>query len=328
MRGARERIAALEAEVAAHRTAVAALVDTFDRAARGDLEARVPLVDEAAGEADLVRLRSSANLLLDRTDAFVRESTASLESASEGRFHRRFLLGGTAGAFRCGANSINDARLAMADGERRVRAAEDARLALADRLEETVLHVAEQMAAASVELSATALHLTESTAGTVARTEGTGTTVAALEESSSEIQDVVATIAQIAAATKLLALNASIEAARAGESGRGFAVVANEVKSLAESVASSAETIDGQIAATQAAAAQSGEDLRGVADALREMAPQAEAIRVAVDGTDGHDAADWASLGAGVGASYQGLAQLAERLRVEVGEFLALMRQA
>lgn len=55
-----------------------------------------------------------------------------------------------------------------------------------------------------------------------------------LGERSTEVGQVVDTIANIAGQTNLLALNAAIEAARAGEAGRGFAVVATEVKKLAE----------------------------------------------------------------------------------------------
>ncbi|MDR3589110.1 MAG: HAMP domain-containing methyl-accepting chemotaxis protein [Negativicutes bacterium] len=56
----------------------------------------------------------------------------------------------------------------------------------------------------------------------------------ALVKGSSQIQEIITVISNIAGQTNLLALNAAIEAARAGEAGRGFAVVAEEVRKLAE----------------------------------------------------------------------------------------------
>ncbi|OGX80215.1 chemotaxis protein [Exiguobacterium sp. SH31] len=53
-------------------------------------------------------------------------------------------------------------------------------------------------------------------------------------ETSERADEALQTILSVAAATKMLALNASIEAARAGEHGKGFAVVAHEVGQLAK----------------------------------------------------------------------------------------------
>ncbi|MBQ7774461.1 MAG: hypothetical protein IJ379_00935 [Lachnospiraceae bacterium] len=67
--------------------------------------------------------------------------------------------------------------------------------------------------------------------------------VAALNERTKQVANILSTIVNISSQTNLLALNASIEAARAGEAGRGFAVVADEIRVLSEQTKQATENI-------------------------------------------------------------------------------------
>jgi methyl-accepting chemotaxis protein len=183
-------------------------------AATGDLEQRLLRID-APGEFG--ELLHAINDLIDLTDAFVRESTASLEYAGAGKFFRRVLPNGMRGSYSRAAKSINDATSQMDSKTRGLAVAEKGRVRLAEEIFGT-LKVVESLTAASNQIGS--------------------------------ISKVIHTIAE---QTNLLALNASIEAARVGQAGRGFTVVAGEVKRLAQQSAGATRQIETQVRAIQKA---------------------------------------------------------------------------
>lgn len=99
-----------------------------------------------------------------------------------------------------------------------------------------------------------------------------------------QIQAIVALIADIARQTNLLALNASIEAARAGSAGAGFAVVANEVKSLAGQTQKATADISQKIERLDAAAKSSDQAIGRVSSTIAEISPVAARVADAVAG--------------------------------------------
>ena len=95
-----------------------------------------------------------------------------------------------------------------------------------------------------------------------------------IEQSSTQINQIVGVIDEIAFQTSLLALNAGVEAARAGEAGCGFAVVASEVRGLAERSASAAKEIKALIALSQSNVQRGSDQVSLTRDSLSAIAVQ------------------------------------------------------
>jgi methyl-accepting chemotaxis protein len=109
-----------------------------------------------------------------------------------------------------------------------------------------------------------------------------------IETASSQIDQIITVIDEIAFQTNLLALNAGVEAARAGEAGKGFAVVATEVRELAQRSAKAAKEIGGLIANSSKEVAdgvklvsQTGTALERIAGFVSEIDGKVEAITTA-----------------------------------------------
>ncbi len=257
------------------------------RAAEGDLEARITGIEEFG---DLAGCLNAINRMLDLTDAYVRESSASLHYASQRKYFRPFLLRGMRGDFRRGAAVINAARESMekrhllteefqsavssvvstfsnAAGELKATAqsmssgaetTHQQSLAVAKVSEEGASN-AQSVAASAEELTVSIADISQrisewdATGAVVQEVQRATDSVAALTSAATKIDKVMSFIRDVAGQTNLLALNATIEAARAGEVGRGFSVVASEVKSLATQVADATAEITQHIQSMQEA---------------------------------------------------------------------------
>jgi methyl-accepting chemotaxis protein len=164
----------------AQMTAVCKAID------RGDFESRVINITEKGDVGDLMH---SINDAVDRADAYVRESAASLGYVAENKYFRRILEGGMTGAFLNASRAVNAAAGAI---EKKVKDFGK----VTQAFEANVKTVIGTVASAATELQSTAESM-ESIAKTTS--ERSAAVAAASEEASTNVQTVASAAEELSA---------------------------------------------------------------------------------------------------------------------------------
>ncbi len=286
--------------------------------ANGNFEARLLNINE---NDELAPLFNEINNIIDRSDAYIRETSAAMQHVAEKKYFRKILLDGLPDAYGHGAKIINSSidKIKLIDDQSlnlakildemistaNNKTSEINALAnesinktditanksfdvanSASRSAENINSVAvatEQMVASSNEIANQISKTAEAANETFDQTEKTAARLSSLSNAAQSISSVVDMITDIASQTNLLALNATIEAARAGEMGKGFSVVASEVKSLANQTSKATENIIEQVANIQDVANIAVDEINNVKKICSHLTESSQSIAAAVE---------------------------------------------
>ena len=168
-----------EAGASDYESAVRKAVDICEAVAEGDFEARILHITE---EGEAGRMLHAINRLIDRSDAYIRESRASLEYVAANKYFRRIAEKGMLGAFGEASRTVNEAMGAM---EQRVANF----TTVVDEFEGQMHSIVESVATAATQLQASAKTMEK--AATSSSEQSTGVAAAA-EEASTNVSVVAA----------------------------------------------------------------------------------------------------------------------------------------
>ncbi|MFA1611062.1 methyl-accepting chemotaxis protein [Halobellus rubicundus] len=226
----------------------------MERAAEGDLSARVDPESESAAMAQIGEAFNTMIATLEETVVELQSFADRVATTSEE------VTAGTEESQSASEQVDTSIQEIAADAESQSAHLQEIAAEMQD-LSGTIEEVAssaDEMAAHSRETATLGQEGRESAAAALdemdaieTQADKTVSEVESLADEMDEIGEIVDLITDIAEQTNMLALNASIEATQAGNGGEGFAVIADEIKTLAQEVADATEDIEGRITEVQ-----------------------------------------------------------------------------
>ncbi|RED53791.1 methyl-accepting chemotaxis protein [Aestuariispira insulae] len=188
-------------------------------AAAGDFEARMTNI---SAKGTLGELMNSINDLIDRCDAYVRESAACMEHVAENQYYRQIIETSMLGAFLSGSRKVNGA---LGHIKGKVGEFGD----VANDFEKIVCDVVDTVASASTELNSSSETMTRIAGDT---TQQATLVAAAAEEASSNVETVSAASEELTASIRQITDQVSHASKLANEASLDSNAVASQIGDL------------------------------------------------------------------------------------------------